>query len=252
MQVVPAYFLWLRPDLFLQHRTSIISVLHIAHMISGDAFGSFWPPEADFSQPLQFYTMAFVSAGNMLNLLFWYNPLWRLHQPHALRLKLSVRESSRCFSTRSLHLLCTSSRMDALGSRRGLFDMTPSTWHLGLQLLHTAKGLHEAPKNIERLQPYLYHITPFKNWANSSLLMSVLHPGGLSESFPPPLYLGRPPGAQTDPFSDVPISRGVPSGRCFSAWQLFNVPQSELCDQYHQDCVLQAVNLTAALVRCEC
>lgn len=79
VQVVPGYFLWLRPDLFIQHRTLIISVLHVAHMISGDFFGSFWPPEADFSQPLQFYTMAFVSAGNLLNLLFWYDPICLSH-----------------------------------------------------------------------------------------------------------------------------------------------------------------------------
>lgn len=88
VQIVPAYFLWLRHDLFIQHRTFIISVLHVAHMISGDLFGSFWPAKADFSQPLQFYTMAFVSAGNMLNLLFWYNPICLSHQPQALRCDL--------------------------------------------------------------------------------------------------------------------------------------------------------------------
>lgn len=78
-------------------------------------------------------------------------------------------------------MLGTSSRNDDLGLRRGIFDITPSTWHLGLQLLHTAKGLHEAPKRIERLQPYLYRITPLTKWVNRCLTMSVLHPGGSSE-----------------------------------------------------------------------
>ncbi|BDA51276.1 hypothetical protein COCOBI_18-1530 [Coccomyxa sp. Obi] len=146
-RVVPAYFLWLRPDLFIQHRTLIISVLHVAHMISGDAFGSFWPAEADFSQPLQFYTMAFVSAGNMLNLLFW-----------------------------------------------GLFDITPSTWHLGLQLLHTAKGLHEAPKRMERLQvPVPHHSFEELGKQKSSHVSAA--PWWLVGAFPPPLYLGHPPGS---------------------------------------------------------
>lgn len=56
--------------------------------------------------------------------------------------------------------------------------MTPSTWHLGLQLLHAAKCSFEAPKNMDVLQPYLYHLTPLKNWVNTIFL---LHPGGVSE-----------------------------------------------------------------------
>ncbi len=31
------------------------------------------------------------------------------------------------------------------------------------------------------MQPYLYHLTPLKNWVNTSPIIFLLHPGGMSE-----------------------------------------------------------------------
>ncbi|CAL8466367.1 g5903 [Coccomyxa elongata] len=31
------------------------------------------------------------------------------------------------------------------------------------------------------MQPYLYHLTPLKNWVNTSPTIFLLHPGGMSE-----------------------------------------------------------------------
>lgn len=71
MQIFPAYFLWMRHDILIQHRTLIYSTLRILHMVSGDLFCSFWPADTDLSRPLHFYTMGVVNGGNLLALLFW-------------------------------------------------------------------------------------------------------------------------------------------------------------------------------------
>ncbi|BDA51275.1 hypothetical protein COCOBI_18-1520 [Coccomyxa sp. Obi] len=62
-----------------------------------------------------------------------------------------------------------------------IFNITPSGWYLGLQLLHVAKCFYEAPKSVERLQPYLHHLTPLKNWVHRSPVTLLLHPSDLSE-----------------------------------------------------------------------
>lgn len=64
---------------------------------------------------------------------------------------------------------------------RAIFNVTPSGWYLGLQLFHVAKCFYEAPKSMERLQPYLYHLRPLKKWVNKSPVTLLLHASGLSE-----------------------------------------------------------------------
>lgn len=71
MQVIPGYFLWVRQDLYVRHRTLIYSTLRVLHMLSGDLYGSFWAADVDLTKPSQFYMMAFVLGGNLLVLLFW-------------------------------------------------------------------------------------------------------------------------------------------------------------------------------------
>jgi hypothetical protein len=62
-----------------------------------------------------------------------------------------------------------------------VYDITPSNWYLGLQVLHAAKCAYEASRNLTRLEPYLYHLIPLKNWVNASVPISLMYPEGFSE-----------------------------------------------------------------------
>lgn len=92
-----------------------------------------------------------------------------------------LMESGGMLSCRTISASEMHGFKDVCHWRRAIFNITPSGWYLGLQLLHVAQCFYEAPKSIERLQPYLYHLGPLKNWVNRSPVTSLLHASGLSE-----------------------------------------------------------------------